>query len=99
MCCLGVRTAACYLLVMLTCALLMTSSHSVGIELWLGLNSMWGVPATVENPANNTAGSGNTFAPTSPYPHLQSLGGVTVCVQDSAFTAANFTARKSIYPF
>ena len=55
---------------------------------------MWGVPPTVENPTNNTLGPGNTFAPTSPYPHLQSLGGLTVCILTEAFTTANFSASQ-----
>eukprot|EP01051_Picozoa_sp_SAG22_P032733 SAG22_NODE_13962_length_389_cov_1.106897_1_plen_102_part_10 len=46
---------------------LQTNNDTGCVELWLGLNSMWGMPPRAENPANNTKGSGNTFVQTAPY--------------------------------
>jgi hypothetical protein len=74
---------------------LQTNNHTGCFELWLGLNSMWGVPSTIENPTNNTLGAGNTFKPQAPYPSQTALGGLTLCVRDQAFIQrANFTAMQ-----
>ena len=71
---------------------LQTGNDTGCLELWLGLNSMWGVPSTVENPINNMHGSGNTYNPTATYPHQMSLGGVTICAP--LFKRANFSALR-----
>ena len=81
---------------------LQTNNHTGCFELWLGLNSMWGMPDKPENPTNNSCGSSNTYRPSGCskwgpevwYPGLQSLGGIKLCVNDESFTAANFSASQ-----
>lgn len=73
---------------------LQTGNGSGCIELWLGLNSMWGMPGKAENPTNNSLGPGNTFKPTAPFPRQQSLGGLKLCVLDPEFRDAEFSASQ-----
>lgn len=73
---------------------LQTGNNTGCIELWLGLNSMWGIPGKPENPTNNSRGPGNTFQPTAPFPRQQSLGGLKLCVLDPAFRSAKFSASQ-----
>jgi hypothetical protein len=73
---------------------LQTGNRTGCIEFWLGLNSMWGIPPSPENPTNNTLGSGGTFKPYAPWPHQQPLGGITLCARDPAFLNATFAATQ-----
>jgi hypothetical protein len=73
---------------------LQTGNDTGCVELWLGLNSMWGMPDRPENPTNNTFGPGNTFKPTAPFPRQQSLGGLKLCVLDPEYVLANFSAAQ-----
>ena len=82
---------------------LQTNNGTGCFELWLGLNSMWGMPSASENPANDSCGSSGTYRPSGcsekwgaavVYPGLQSLGGVKLCINDPAFAAANFSASQ-----
>ena len=73
---------------------LQTGNGTGCVELWLGLNSMWGMPGRPENPTNNTAGSSGTFSPNAPFPRQQSLGGLTLCVLDPEFRSAAFSASQ-----
>eukprot|EP01050_Picozoa_sp_SAG11_P008984 SAG11_NODE_819_length_7017_cov_3.801821_5_plen_388_part_00 len=68
---------------------LQTNNNTGCIELWLGLNSMWGMPNASENPPDHFDGSGHTYNPTAPYPQQRALGGVTACVLDPAYRAAS----------
>ena len=76
---------------------LQTNNATGCIELWLGLNSMWGMPATSENPLNNTLGSSGTSKPFAPYPSQQFLGALKICIADATFRlGANFTAEQRL---
>ena len=76
---------------------LQTNNATGCVELWLGLNSMWGMPPAPENPQNNTLGSGNTNNPFAPYPSQQFLGALKICVADASFRqGANFTAEQRL---